>query len=257
MIGIYKITNKINNHSYIGQSVNIEKRWIAHKNVWKNQSEHTYQYPLYRAIRKYGLENFDFSILEECNFSELDDREKYWIKFYDTVKNGYNQTIGGLGSFKKLNNLKLLSITNDIKNSKLSFKEISEKYNISYEMVTGINTGRYWKRDINYPIRINNHNYKMAGIKEVPNKKKNYCEKCGKEISKKAHLCIDCSLRLRAINIPPKEELSKLLLTESMLSIAKKFNVTDNAVRRWCKKYNLPYKFQDIKEYRINLKHIA
>lgn len=51
--------------------------------------------PLYRAFKKYNLENFTFEILEECSTNELNDREKYWIQFYDTYRNGYNQTIGG------------------------------------------------------------------------------------------------------------------------------------------------------------------
>ena len=59
--GIYKITNKINNKVYIGQSVNIEERWDYHKAVchWNSQSA------LYRAFKKYGIENFDFQVIEK------------------------------------------------------------------------------------------------------------------------------------------------------------------------------------------------
>jgi group I intron endonuclease len=65
MIGIYKITNIINNHCYIGQSRNIQKRWKNHISASHNCNEKSYEYPLYRAIRKYGVENFSFDILEE------------------------------------------------------------------------------------------------------------------------------------------------------------------------------------------------
>lgn len=92
MIGIYKITNKINGHFYIGQSIQIEKRWSNHKIAAFNKLDKGYEYPLYRAIRKYGLENFDFEIIEECSKEQLNERENYWIKYYQPT---YNQTEGG------------------------------------------------------------------------------------------------------------------------------------------------------------------
>lgn len=63
MIGIYKITNKINHKCYIGQSNHIEKRLRDHKTYeWKRHPE----YPLYKAFIKYGIENFTFEVIEEC-----------------------------------------------------------------------------------------------------------------------------------------------------------------------------------------------
>lgn len=47
------------------------------------------------AICKYGIENFDFSILEQCNIEQLDEKERYWIAYYDSYNNGYNRTPGG------------------------------------------------------------------------------------------------------------------------------------------------------------------
>lgn len=47
------------------------------------------------AIKKYGIENFDFSIIEECSPDFLDERERYWISYYDSYNNGYNRTPGG------------------------------------------------------------------------------------------------------------------------------------------------------------------
>lgn len=58
--GIYRITNKINGKSYIGQSVNIKNRWYVHKATKDD-------YPIHRAIRKYGKNNFSWEILEECS----------------------------------------------------------------------------------------------------------------------------------------------------------------------------------------------
>lgn len=96
MIGIYKITNTINNKCYIGQSVNIEHRWIEHKSAARNYSQKNSS-ALYNAINKYGIENFKFEIIEETSIEKLDEREKYWIQYYDTYYHGYNLTTGGFG----------------------------------------------------------------------------------------------------------------------------------------------------------------
>lgn len=95
MTGIYKITNKINGNSYIGLSVNIEQRWQQHKNRYKNINDKEYNKTLYRAFRKYGIENFTFEIIEQCQEHELKEKEIYWIAYYNTYAKGYNETIGG------------------------------------------------------------------------------------------------------------------------------------------------------------------
>ena len=95
MIGIYKITNNLNGQIYIGLSVNIEKRWKDHKNRYQNETDKEYEKTLYRAFRKYGIENFTFEIIEECSKEELSSKEIQWIAFYDSFANGYNETPGG------------------------------------------------------------------------------------------------------------------------------------------------------------------
>lgn len=49
-------------------------------------------------MRKYGIENFSFEIIEECKKEELNDKEKYWINYFNTFFNGYNLTTGGQGN---------------------------------------------------------------------------------------------------------------------------------------------------------------
>lgn len=102
--GIYKITNLINNKCYIGKSSNIEERWKYHKNNINNIKE--YDKPLYRAFRKYGISNFSFDIIENIleNYNETsDERERYWIKYYNSYgNNGYNGTLGGDGGITVL-----------------------------------------------------------------------------------------------------------------------------------------------------------
>ena len=91
---IYLITNTITGHQYVGQTgLTIEKRWKRHCDCVR-RNEHP-DLPLYKAIKKYGIENFIVSQIEECDNSLLNEREIYWIKYYDTYYNGYNATIGG------------------------------------------------------------------------------------------------------------------------------------------------------------------
>ena len=90
MIGIYKITNKMNGKTYIGQANNIDRRFLEH--CQKGESS---RIPLDAAIKKYGRANFTLEILEECSLDKLNSRESYWIKHYDTVRKGYNCNPGG------------------------------------------------------------------------------------------------------------------------------------------------------------------
>lgn len=97
MIGIYKIENKINGKVYIGQSCNLQSRMLEHTypSKYNNSNKSSYNFPLYKAIRKYGIENFSFTIIEQCKLNELDEREIYWIAYYNSYYNGYNATLGG------------------------------------------------------------------------------------------------------------------------------------------------------------------
>ena len=93
MIGIYKITNTINGHAYIGLSTDIEKRFAYHKSSYNHKRESNKL--LYLAFNKYGIDNFIFEVLEECKVEELGKKEQYYIKLYNTQQNGYNMTAGG------------------------------------------------------------------------------------------------------------------------------------------------------------------
>lgn len=102
MCGIYKIENLINGKIYIGKSVNIEKRFKTHINDSFNKNKPSYNHLIHRAIRKYGVENFSFDVIEQCSEDELDQKEVYWIYTYnccvlDGEDNGYNMTRGGEG----------------------------------------------------------------------------------------------------------------------------------------------------------------
>jgi group I intron endonuclease len=89
---IYRITNNITTKSYVGQTISsLENRWKSHL----IQSKRT-NYKFHNAIRKYGPEAWTLDVLEEINdINILNDREIYWIAYYNTFYDGYNLTSGG------------------------------------------------------------------------------------------------------------------------------------------------------------------
>ena len=93
--GIYKITNKLNGKIYIGQSVDIKKRWREHIFSSLHLENKDHNSPIHLALAKYGKDNFNFEIIEICDKNKLNEKEIYWIDYYKSYKNGYNATIGG------------------------------------------------------------------------------------------------------------------------------------------------------------------
>ena len=95
---IYKIENNITHQIYIGQTrFDLQKRWLEHIKEAQEALNGTRQsFPLFhRMIIKYGEENFVSTVLEECDNQLLDNREQYWINYFDSMNKGYNSTIGG------------------------------------------------------------------------------------------------------------------------------------------------------------------
>lgn len=77
--------------------------------------------------------------------------------------------------------------------------------------------------------------------------KKHYCKHCGKLLPNNTTYCLECSsIVQRVVERPPREELKQLIRTKSFVSIGKSYGVTDNAIRKWCKKENLPTKKAEI-----------
>jgi len=86
MVGIYCIRQ--GNKFYVGQAVNIQRRWTRHKNSL-NSGTHNNQY-LQNAWNKYGPDAFEFEIIEICDKSLLVEREDYWITELNTIQEGFN-----------------------------------------------------------------------------------------------------------------------------------------------------------------------
>ena len=104
-------------------------RWQQH--IYNAESGS--QYPIHRALRKYGIENFSFSILEVCKASELNDKEIEWISKLNSYEEGYNCTRGGDG-YLKIDYEQILSLWNEGRGA----KEISEITSVASSHLTSI-----------------------------------------------------------------------------------------------------------------------
>lgn len=81
-------------------------------------------------------------------------------------------------------------------------------------------------------------------------RKQYFCIDCGKPVSAGATRCVDCANKAKIQNKPvSREELKKLIKNKTFVDIGKQFGISDNAIRKWCKFYNLPYKKTDIKKF--------
>lgn len=100
---------------------------------------------LYRAIRKYGLDNFEFSVIEECAIIELDEKEEFYIQQYNTViPYGYNMSLGGQPQrhFLKLDAERLAQLKIELRDTDIPIKQLAQKYDISHQVVYDINNGK-------------------------------------------------------------------------------------------------------------------
>ena len=130
---IYKITNKINGKSYIGQTIqDVKERFYQHCAAKCSQA--VLNMTIHKAINKYGKSNFTIEIIEEVEYTNLNDREKYWIKYYDSYNNGYNSTKGGQDGIKLFKNLDSESIIKEYKSGK-SLREVSRVFNVDKQTI--------------------------------------------------------------------------------------------------------------------------
>lgn len=142
MLGkIYKITNHINGKIYVGQTTkSLKERFQKH--CWRTTENDSYHLnmAIKKAIKKYGKENFTIELIEEVETTKLDEREVYWISFYDSYNKGYNCTKGGQNGATRQTKLSWAEENEVIEAKYLGFsiKEIEEVYNIDRTSVHNI-----------------------------------------------------------------------------------------------------------------------
>lgn len=163
MIGIYKITKKENGKSYIGQSNDCERRIKEHC----YPSRYLDGLAIDIAIHKYGKEAFDYEIIEECSLEELNERETYWIKYYNTYENGYNSNLGGEQQSIGSQNGRAKLVEDDVINIRIAYsnherqKEVYENYKdkITYSSFQAVWQGKSWPHIMPEVFTEENKNY--------------------------------------------------------------------------------------------------
>lgn len=159
MCGIYKITNKINGKIYIGQAKNICTRWNEHYLLSRNEDLNHIKNDtsiIHQAIRKYHIENFTFEIVTLCDKDDLNDEERYFISYYNSlVPNGYNIVDGGnkgpeMRGEENPNSKLTETMVYDIRERYKNAERYKDVY-LQYQDIVSVNTfhdvwiGKTWK----------------------------------------------------------------------------------------------------------------
>lgn len=155
---VKKDTNKI---KYIGQTIHLRKRHVEHIGYdLHNPNAPMYNSILSKGFRKYGIDAFALKVIEYCDIQKLDEREKFWIAYYDTYNNGYNATLGGQGTQGQYKYDKdiIYDICLDLKNTTKTISDIAVEYNVSQSFICLINQGETRVQEITqegfvFPIR--------------------------------------------------------------------------------------------------------
>lgn len=156
---IYKVTNTVNGKVYIGQTRrDIPTRWHEHQ-YYSFHKGRGYNSILHAAMRKYGTEPFIIEQVEECPVGKLEERERYWIKYYNSTVNGYNISTGGKG-YAKCSDEEILSWWNQ----GLTAKEIAEVMPLHASTITS----RLKSLGVTQQEIIDRGNYKANRKKEHP-----------------------------------------------------------------------------------------
>lgn len=160
---IYCYTNKINGKQYVGQTTtSLERRDYGH------QHQPTPKY-FHAALKKYGRENFDLDVLEECSNELLDEREEFWIKKLGTFGNGYNLNSGGKQP-KYFQPEQIAEIKDLLINTRLPYTEIKSRTGISIWTISDINLGLHsFESGTNYPLRKipSSYKYSLQVLQEI------------------------------------------------------------------------------------------
>lgn len=144
---IYLITNDVNSKVYVGQTIQtLNKRFNGH--CCYSKSDRSINMYIKRAIHKYGRDKFHIQLIEECPVNILDEREKYWINFYNSYNTGYNLTLGGQDpNYFNINKLENIIDIKKFEQYILEFKplvsEVANHFGISkcsvYNLIKRIN----------------------------------------------------------------------------------------------------------------------
>jgi len=268
MCGVYKITNKVNNKVYVGQSIDIKRRWHDHKIAAFSKNNAQFDAPLYRAMRKYGIENFSFTVLEECDQNDLDQKERDYIKKHNSHgNNGYNQTDGGSGfeNKPKLSREIVAQIIDRLKSSIDNSEKIGQDFGVSSHSIRAINRGVVWRvDDEHYPIREhlasikreNNHTLSSKGkisktkhARHVETENESKCVVFDPSLAllERPSYCSHCvKIEKGEHGRPCPLLIAELVSKNGFEAVGRKYKVTGSAIKKWCKFYQIPHKRKEL-----------
>lgn len=206
MIGVYLIRNKVNGKSYVGSALNIKSRWNTHISRLNGGKKELCNPYLLNSWNKYGHDNFEFSVIEECTQELLHDKELYWMRQLNTLwPNGFNlreagnhgrlsedtkKKIGLANSLKvrtteakdKIRKANLGTKSNSVKlnESKVrqiyirlnlgeKYQNLAKEFNVSYQTITNIGKkiGWAWLTDQIDKEVSNGHNWPSSKKRKI------------------------------------------------------------------------------------------
>ena len=253
--GIYRIINKqLDKVIYIGQSIDVEQRINRHKHEYNRNTSgyHSFNSHLYRHLRKFGINNFEFELLQQCEKDKLDEREIYWIWYYHTDTEGCNSTKRGKHAIPyNLASLTVaeIQLVQELLQQGENYSKIEAITRATLAVISDINSRKIYKdKNLSYPLQQRKPkigNYKKA------KREKSFCPICGEVKQKSSSLCRSCYNKSKAKSSkkPSKEILQNEIQAQNgcFEKIALIYNVSSNTIRNWCRSYNLPCHTEDYK----------
>ena len=256
MYYIYCYTNKLNNHKYVGQTNNYERRIREHRSCAFNEKASSYNDLIHKKIREYGEENFEISLIETLyteDINEVNQREIYWInklQSHCSTGLGYNVSYGGgrRGYSSILSQEELQALKEDIKQG-IPYYELEQKYNISASFISSINNGvyfqndketyplfKYYKSDKGYDELIDlllNSTYSYTKIAEMLNISQSTVKKINAGTLRHG-LYPTYPIRTKSANEQRADKIKELLLTTKLsnLQIGEMVGASEETVRR-------------------------
>lgn len=244
--GIYKITNLINGKCYIGQSVNIERRWKDERCAALHPTNADYNAVRSRAMRKYGIENFKFEIIEECSPIMLNEREQYWAEYYHAyIPDGYNVSFCGQHAWhwNALTLDSFLKLVDDLQNTTILEKDLAIKYGVCLDTISKINQGQRCVMDyLSYPLR-------------QPHKSI-VCPICGGLKDAHSNICINCRRQAESEKTKVSDEILSVIYYQGMSAAARILGITDKGLCKRLSTRNIPYRKVEYRQwYEQNILH--
>ena len=261
--GIYRIYNTVNGKSYVGQSQNIECRWKEHKRTLRtNKAKNLH---LQRSWNQYGEDSFVFEVLEFCDIAMLNEREQFWIAYFDSFHSGYNMNAGGGGNRgyqwseeSRRRASEAAKIVHSTPENKKAMSERTSKWLATHDNPNGkpvvcVNNGRRFKNSVEAwkYFDLSGHNnitrccyHEIVTCGEYHGERltwmfqSEYDQMGSDEISQYLEYVLSGKANYDRMYKRQVVCLNTCEIFDSVKAAARKYNLSDNAIRGCCKHRN-------------------